>query len=70
MNAGSSILPVPLLSWLKATPSWCFLLPEETERNLKFLRGVEPQNAGGTLSSLIFQDYFTISNHQPHAITG
>lgn len=43
MNAGSSILPVSLLPWLKATPCWCFLLLKETERNLKFLRGVEPQ---------------------------
>lgn len=70
MNAGSSVLPVSLLPWPRATPCWCFLLPKETEGNLKLLQGVGPQMQEEHFPHWYFKTISQSPNHQPHAITG
>lgn len=61
MNAESSVLPACLLPWPRAAPSWCFFLTPGGREKPEVPAESWATNAGGTLSSLIFQDYFTIA---------
>ena len=69
MNAESSVLPASLLPWPRATPSWCFFLAQEAERNLKFPQGVEPQMQEEHFLHWCFKTISQSPNRQPHAIT-
>ena len=63
-------LAVSLLPWPRATPCWCFLLPKDTEGNLKLLQGVGPQMQEEHFPHWCFKTISQSPNHQPHAITG
>lgn len=64
MNAGSSVLLASLLPWPRATPSWCFLLPKETERNCGELSHKCRRNAFLTDISRLFHNRQTTSHMQ------
>lgn len=69
MNAESSVLPACLLPWPRAAPSWCFFLPQEAERNLKFPQRVGPQMQEERFPHWYFKTISQSPNRQPHAIT-
>lgn len=65
----SSVLPASLLPWPRATPSWCFFLLQEAERNLKFPQRVGPQMQEEHFPHWYFKTISQSPNRQPHAIT-
>lgn len=61
MDEFRELCPACLLpSLAQGHPSWGFLLLKETEKP-EVPAGSWATNAGGTLASLIFRDYFTIA---------